>query len=119
MCIRDRFIDKLDEALGFPRFDPHGDPIPGRDGSVHRCSCFTLPAAPLDEVVQIVRIRDGEPEVLRYFEQRDILPGAKLRVVERADVAGQVTVELNGARIDISTALAARIKVTPEQAESA
>ncbi|EPD30723.1 metal-dependent transcriptional regulator [Gleimia europaea] len=118
-AVSDRFIDKLDEALGFPRFDPHGDPIPGKDGSVHRCSCFTLPGAPLDEDLQIVRIRDGEPEVLRYFEQRDILPGAKLRVVERADVAGQVTVELNGTRIDISTALAARIKVTPEHAESA
>lgn len=119
-AVSDRFINKLDEALDFPKFDPHGDPIPGKDGEVARCSCFKLSLAPLNEDMKIIRIRDGEPEVLRYFENRNFVLGANLRVLEKSDVTGQITVELNGEKLDISQDLGARIKVirAPETASS-
>ncbi|MDO5034022.1 MAG: metal-dependent transcriptional regulator [Actinomycetaceae bacterium] len=112
-AVSDRFIDRLDEALEFPRFDPHGDPIPDHEGEVARCSCYTLPTAPMGETMKIMRIRDGKPEVLRYFENRNFVPGALLTVLERSDVTGQITVQMGDERIDISQDLGAGIKVTP------
>jgi DtxR family Mn-dependent transcriptional regulator len=117
-AVSDRFIDKLDKALDFPKMDPHGDPIPAKDGSVATTSNPTLLTAPIGEDLTIVRIRDGEPEVLRYFEQRNLVPGTTIRVLDRSKVTGVIGVSINGNRIDVSKGLGADIKVTPAPEEN-
>jgi DtxR family Mn-dependent transcriptional regulator len=112
-AVSDRFVDKLEEALGFPTMDPHGDPIPSKDGSVVPAAGATLLTAPIDEDLTIVRIRDGEPEVLRYFEQRNLVPGTVIRVLDRSKVTGMIGISADGERFDVSKELGASVKVTP------
>ena len=73
-------IDRIDEHLGHPDRDPHGDPIPDASGDVP-----PLPAQPLDESVigrrvSIERISDEDPELLKFFHAEGIRLGARVSV---------------------------------------
>lgn len=80
--ISEEFEDRIEALLGYPTHDPHGDPIPSRDGVVP-----TIPAVPLSPVhvgkrVVIVRLTEQDPELLTRFEQAGLLPGARILVSE-------------------------------------
>lgn len=110
-AVSDRFIDQIDKALGYPEADPHGDPIPRKDGSVAVSSSLSVLTAPLQEPLEIVRIRDAEPEVLRHFESRGITPGTQALVLEKSDVTALVALEVAGQRVDLPYTLGAFIRV--------
>ncbi|MDO5061077.1 MAG: metal-dependent transcriptional regulator [Actinomycetaceae bacterium] len=110
-AVSDRFIDQIDKALGYPAADPHGDPIPRKDGSVAASSSLSVLTAPPQVSLEIVRIRDAEPEVLRHFESRGITPGAQVRVLEKSDVTALVALEVAGQRVDLPYTLGAFIRV--------
>jgi DtxR family Mn-dependent transcriptional regulator len=94
-AVSDRLIDALDARLGHPRRDPHGDPIPTRDGEVP-----TPPASPLHLVeggaVRVARISDTDPQVLRYFAELGVALDTELVVLERKDFAGTLSVQVAG-----------------------
>lgn len=110
-AVTDRFIDRIDKVLGFPQTDPHGDPIPRKDGSVAISSTLSVLTAPGETPLEIVRIRDAEPEVLRHFESRGITPGSTITVLEKSDVTALVSLEINDVRIDLPYTLGAFIRV--------
>lgn len=110
-AVSDLFINKIDKALGNPVIDPHGDPIPSVDGSVADSSTATVLSAALDTEYQVVRIRDAEPEVLRHFESRGIVPGARVRVIEKSDVASMLTLLVDGKAVDLPQRLGANIRI--------
>lgn len=110
-AVSDRFIDQIDKALGYPEADPHGDPIPRKDGSVAVSSSLSVLTAPLQVPLEIVRIRDAEPEVLRHFESRGITPGTQALVLEKSDVTALVALEVAGQRVDLPYTLGAFIRV--------
>jgi DtxR family transcriptional regulator, Mn-dependent transcriptional regulator len=90
--ISEDFEARVDALLGHPTHDPHGDPIPQRDGSVP-----ASPGAPLAELApevpaRVNRITDQDPEVLAYLADQGLVPGATVWVVERAPFDGPVTV---------------------------
>ena len=92
--ISEDFEARVDALLGHPTHDPHGDPIPQRDGSVP-----ASPGAPLVELApevpaRISRITDQDPQVLAYLADRGLVPGATVWVVERAPFEGPVTVRV-------------------------
>ncbi|MET1035160.1 MAG: metal-dependent transcriptional regulator [Arthrobacter sp.] len=72
-----RFIDGLDERLGYPAADPHGDPIPTRQGELRRPRAVRLDRAPGGAAV-VVRVSDVDPEVLRLCAEAGIRPGTLL-----------------------------------------
>src|SRR5947207_6504435 len=75
-AVSDRLIERIDDMLGRPAVDPHGDPIPDPEGVLERRPLDSLLSCPLGEPVTISRVTDQDPEFLRFIERRDLKPGA-------------------------------------------
>ncbi|GAB3607104.1 manganese-binding transcriptional regulator MntR [Conyzicola nivalis] len=71
-ALSDRLLDSIDEQLGFPTRDPHGDPIPSRDGRVEQPAAVLLRRIGMGETVRVVRISDRDPALLRRLEAESI-----------------------------------------------
>ena len=95
-AVSDRLIDRIDEMLGRPEVDPHGDPIPDAEGTVFRQQYETLLTCPLNEPVRVSRVTDQDRDFLQFIERHDLKPGAIVRVEERDQAADSV--KLRGAR---------------------
>ena len=95
-AVSDRLIDRIDEMLGRPEADPHGDPIPSAEGRVHLPSYETLLTCALNEPVRVSRVSDQDREFLHFVERHDLKPGAIVSVTERDAAADSVRVK--GAR---------------------
>ncbi|WP_304999950.1 metal-dependent transcriptional regulator [Georgenia sp. SYP-B2076] len=95
-AVSERLVDALDERLGHPTRDPHGDPIPTRGGTVPAPSAMQLHLADGGAHVRVARISDVDPQVLRYFADLGLTLDTELRVVERRDFAGTLTVQVAG-----------------------
>lgn len=85
-AISDEFADRISTMLGDPKVDPHGDPIPSKDGAIAASSRMTLHLAPSGQQVRIERIRDEDPSLLRQVAELGLLPGT-IVTVTRADAS--------------------------------
>ena len=116
--VSDRLINAMDAALGHPELDPHGDPIPSRDGAVpprpDSDTLHNLATVDPDVAVAVTRVSDNAPELLRYCEKSGLVLGAKVKVVERIPAAQLVQVEVGGEVIGMSMTAAAAVWVTSE-----
>ena len=113
----DRLIDRIDEMLGRPAVDPHGDPIPDPDGAIARPDYQTLLTCPLDTAVVLARVADQDTEFLRFLEQSRLTPGQVVRVESRDAAADHVLVRATGDRsIVIGMRAAAKLLVSPPPA---
>ncbi|PRY02369.1 metal-dependent transcriptional regulator [Allonocardiopsis opalescens] len=95
------FVDRLERRLGRPTRDPHGDPIPSRDGELPE-----LPAVSLCELAegaagQVARVSDADAELLRYLSGAGIGLDGWITVVRHQAAAGVLTVEVDGRRVDL------------------
>jgi DtxR family Mn-dependent transcriptional regulator len=105
-AVSDTLVERMAAALGHPVVDPHGDPIPGADGSIHEPACTPLADVDIGETVEIRRVDESEPERLRYLAILGLVPGVVLRVLDRQPFGGPVTVESAGERHSIGAELA-------------
>jgi DtxR family Mn-dependent transcriptional regulator len=80
--------DLIAAKLGNPTRDPHGDPIPTRDGRIDESSTVSLQSLEAGVAGTFVRISDSDPEMLRYLSERGISPGDRFEVVERQPFDG-------------------------------
>jgi DtxR family Mn-dependent transcriptional regulator len=78
--------------LGNPTHDPHGDPIPTRDGRIEENATQPLHALDAGRRGVFVRVSDSDPEMLRYLAAREISPGDRFEVIERQPFDGPVFV---------------------------
>jgi DtxR family transcriptional regulator, Mn-dependent transcriptional regulator len=93
-AVSDRLVARIDAKLGFPRRDPHGDPIPASDGQVPTPPARQLWACDDGDTGTVARISDADPEMLRYFASVGIQLDARLRVLTRREFAGMISVAL-------------------------
>jgi DtxR family transcriptional regulator, Mn-dependent transcriptional regulator len=107
----DELVDRMAGVLGDPESDPHGHPIPG-PGRVFRPADFPKLAelAPGDRAV-LRRVSDEDPEALRYLARLNLVPGARLEVLERTPLRGPLRVKVEGAEEMVGLELAARLCV--------
>ena len=116
-AVSDQFLRRVDEKLGHPTRDPHGDPIPDESGNVAELPKQSLNAIAPGEQVVVEQIHDGDSELLRYLAENSITPGAVLAVV-RPPVAGLVQVQVQDEQsedqevVPISVSSAADIRVS-------
>jgi DtxR family Mn-dependent transcriptional regulator len=110
-AVSDQLIERIYEYLGFPEFDPHGAPIPGRDGTIAPSRGVTLDSLKQGEGGRIVEVSDHDPEFLRYLTQLELEIGSKIKVADRAPFSGPVTLEAARGRVAISPDACARIRV--------
>ncbi|HKF14596.1 MAG TPA: metal-dependent transcriptional regulator [Gaiellaceae bacterium] len=102
----------IDRTLGYPTYDPHGDPIPDADLNVAAQDLTPLAALDVGTKATVSRVPDGDGELLRYLAKLKLTPGSRLEVRESAPFDGPVTVRVGGADHAISRELAAQIAVT-------
>lgn len=111
-AVSDEVLDRLDALLGHPATDPHGDPIPTRQGKLDGQVYATLVTCVLEKPLQIVRIADQSTEFLQFAEENGLVPGTEIKVVSRNMTAGLVTVRKATARATaLSLTAAAKILV--------
>lgn len=87
----DELIERMATALGDPVHDPHGAPIPTRDGRVEEAPLRTLASTAPGEQVRVRRVQDEDAERLRYLAELGIRPGAMVRILDRAPYDGPIT----------------------------
>jgi DtxR family transcriptional regulator, Mn-dependent transcriptional regulator len=115
-AISDDVLDRLDALLGHPATDPHGDPIPNRQGQLTAPVCATLATCVSDRPLRIARIVEQSEEFLRFAEENGLRPGAVLRVTDRNLPAGLVTLKkANGRSIALSVIAAGKILVESQR----
>ena len=90
--VSDKFVDRIAAHLGDPVVDPHGDPIPTREGAIVQRESVLLSEAEAGTSGVIVRVNDTDPELLRYLTDIDIGIGRRVRVVERLPFAGSIRI---------------------------
>ena len=114
-AVSDRLIDRIDEMLGRPAFDPHGDPIPDAHGAIATRKLVDLLTTRLDAPVVVARVIDQEPDFLRFVEQCELVPGERVTVVARDPASDAVHVRTpTGRDVTIGARAAAKILVKPE-----
>lgn len=111
--ISEQFEDKIAELLDDPTHDPHGDPIPTKDGVMPLSSAQKLTSADEDRELLISRVKNQDPELLRYLGQIGILPGVKVRIKEKAPFNGPLTLDIEGREQVIGREVAKGIYVAP------
>ena len=84
-AVSDRLLNRIDEQLGYPRRDPHGDPIPSADGQVCILSLTSLRDIPLHRRMRIARFSDSDACALRSLESKGLGLDAVVAISERMD----------------------------------
>ena len=105
------FINRIAAAIGEPTVDPHGAPIPTREGAVQELRFRTLAEVPAGVVAEVMHVADEDPSLLRYLADLAITPGCRVRVVDHAPFDGPITLEVGKRTRAIGPALAARVLV--------
>ncbi len=111
--VSERLIERIDEMLGRPAVDPHGDPIPTADGHVPRHASDTLLSCPIHQRVVVTRVTDQDAAFLRFIEQHHLMPGETIEVEARDEVADSVRLKGRGdQRITIGMRAASKVRVS-------
>jgi DtxR family transcriptional regulator, Mn-dependent transcriptional regulator len=104
----------IDESLGFPTHDPHGDPIPNPALELDHSDLRGLDELAPGTRATVRRVPDSDRELLRYLDELGLVPGEGVELTASAPFEGPVTVRARGADHAIARELAARIGVVPE-----
>jgi DtxR family Mn-dependent transcriptional regulator len=111
-AVSDKVLDRLDEILGYPEADPHGDPIPPADGKIKRRSLQTLADPTVAGRIRIVRVSDQDADFLRFVDRSGLMPGTEAHIIQRDEAADAVTIETDaGESATLGTTAAAKILV--------
>jgi len=107
----DKFINKLDEYLGYPKFDPHGDPIPDIDGNItdkmNRILCDVEP----EKLYIIRKVNDTSDEVLRYISSIGLELNSEILVTEKIAFDESILIKINNTNHLLSKKIAENIFV--------
>jgi DtxR family transcriptional regulator, Mn-dependent transcriptional regulator len=89
--VSERLIERIDEMLGRPTHDPHGDPIPTAEGAIPSDRLESLLTCPMGTPLRVTRIADQDPAFLHFIERNDLKPGQAIEVQARDAAADAVT----------------------------
>jgi DtxR family Mn-dependent transcriptional regulator len=110
--ISNELEERIAAKLGHPTVDPHGDPIPTREGSIAETGLDRLSEIAPDTAVVVRRVSDSDPDRLRYLAGLGLLPNAEVRVVAVEPFGGPVILEVNGVRHALGRELASTVGVS-------
>lgn len=109
-----KLIDRLDEFLAHPAFDPHGDPIPDSKGKIRNVKKIALPELPLLQVAEVCQVTNQSVEMLALLQHKNIGIGTKLQVKKHFDFDLSLELKIRNSTVNISEQLAKNIFVTYE-----
>lgn len=109
----EKLINKLDEMLNFPKFDPHGDPIPGKDGTLEYQDKKLLSQLPVKARGICVGVKDSSSAFLRFLDKHHIALGDQITVLDSEEFDHSLHVMINKRKLHISNQIAANLYVKP------
>ncbi|NIM18833.1 MAG: MarR family transcriptional regulator [Candidatus Latescibacteria bacterium] len=104
--------DRISAVLGNPTVDPHGAPIPSKDGSIHRVGRRRLTDVEPGNRVEMLEVGDRDPELLRYLGMLNLYPGTKIDVVSIEPYGGPLVLRVDGRDVQLGQGAAKEILVT-------
>ena len=115
-AVSDKVLAKIDQALGHPSADPHGDPIPSPRGDVPQVVSSNLANCELNRPMRIARVVDQEPEFLQFVDRCGLMPDVIVRVEQRDTQADAVLIHpQQRPPVTLGTTAAAKILVEPTE----
>jgi DtxR family Mn-dependent transcriptional regulator len=109
--VSERLIERIDEMLGRPTHDPHGDPIPDPEGAIPQRHLDNLLTCPVETPLRVKRITDQDPAFLRFIENNDLKPGQPVEVETRDAAADAVLLRSKERRLTIGARAASKLLV--------
>ncbi|WP_420401655.1 metal-dependent transcriptional regulator [Flagellimonas sp.] len=107
----EKLIDKIDELLDFPKFDPHGDPIPSKDGKFMIRDKQLLSDVPVDTEGVCVGVKDTSPTFLKFLDKNNIALGNTIRILEKEEFDQSLHIQMDGKELHISHQIASNLYV--------
>jgi len=107
----EKLILRLDEFLGFPTHDPHGDPIPDRNGHIVKTNKFLLSEAQIGQKLICVGVKNSSSEFLQYLDKYKIGIGSEIEIIEKEDFDESLSLILNNQKIMLSNKIASNLYV--------
>ena len=109
-----KLIDKLDAFLGFPKFDPHGDPIPDNNGKINHQQQMPLFLLPLNTMAVITSVQNQSSDLLAFLTNRNMHIGTRLEVKQKLNFDNSLEVKIkNRQSFHVSEQVANAIRVNP------
>ena len=113
-AISEKVLEKLDEFLGRPTHDPHGDPIPTKRGSMPNASDRTLIDCEVGDFVRIESVQDQGKEFLQFARKKKLIPGKRIEVVQFDPIADSLEFKIEGKySLTLGSKTAAKIIIRP------
>jgi DtxR family Mn-dependent transcriptional regulator len=109
----DKLTNRLDEFLGYPSEDPHGDPIPDRDGNVAAIDKKLLSEIVPGKTVICVGVKDSSAPFLQYLDKQQIALGSSIEVTGREDFDHSINIRIKDRVLTVSHKIAANLFVKP------
>jgi DtxR family Mn-dependent transcriptional regulator len=109
-----KLVDKLDAFLGYPKFDPHGDPIPDSNGKINHQQQIPLVNLPLNTMAIITSVQNQSSDLLTFLSNRDMHIGTKVEVKQKLNFDNSLEVKIkNKQSFHVSEQVASAIQVNP------
>ena len=110
-----KLTDRLEEFLDFPKFDPHGDPIPNKEGQIiRRKKACLLHEMELNVPSIVVGVNDSSTSFLQFLDRQGIRLGDEMVILEHFEFDDSMLIESNGIRVNLSHAVVTNICVEPK-----
>lgn len=109
--ISEQFEDKISELLNDPKFDPHGDPIPTKDGLIPELGLEPLSTVEKNKSFEVRRVKNQTPDLLRYLDEHGLTPGAEVIIKEKEPFDGPLELSVDGKKITLGYKIATDILV--------
>jgi DtxR family Mn-dependent transcriptional regulator len=101
-----KLINQLDALLGFPTHDPHGDPIPDKEGNLKTIEKSLLATLSKNESGICIGVDDSSSEFLQYLDKKGITLGKKITILDKEDFDDSLYIEIDGEKLSISKKIA-------------
>lgn len=111
----EKLINELDAFLGHPKHDPHGDPIPDKDGNINFLEKELLSVVGVQSKTVCVGVKDTSSDFLRYLDKQGIALGKEITVLEKETFDNSMCIQINGNEFTISQQVSNNIYVKQNQ----
>jgi DtxR family Mn-dependent transcriptional regulator len=101
-----KLINQIDALLGFPTHDPHGDPIPDKEGNLKTVEKSLLATLSKNESGICIGVDDSSSEFLQYLDKKGITLGKKITILDKEDFDDSLFIEIDGEKLSISKKIA-------------
>lgn len=105
----EKLIDELDKLLGYPKVDPHGDPIPSKEGEFKKSVKKLLSETPVGSEGVCVGVKDSSAAFLKFLDKNKIALGNTIKIIDKEEFDGSFGIEINSKEMRISDQIASNL----------